>query len=133
MPPIIVPSYAAILAFIYVFLSVRVIRMRGTARVAIGSGGNPRLERLMRVHANFAEYVPLALILLAFLEIQAQSRYLIHGLALTLIVGRAVHAFGVSQDKENFRLRVAGMMLTFAVLLITGLALLINGLRAAFA
>jgi uncharacterized membrane protein YecN with MAPEG domain len=38
-----------------------------------------------------------------------------------------------SQDKENFRLRVAGMMLTFAVLLITGLALLINGLRAAFA
>ena len=133
MTPIIVPTYAAILAFIYVFLSARVIRMRGAARVAIGHGDNPRLERRMRVHANFAEYVPLALILLGFLEMQAQSRYLIHGLALLLIAGRTVHAFGVSQDKENIRLRVTGMTLTFAVLLIAGLALLFNGLRAAFA
>jgi len=132
MTPIIVPTYAAILAFIYVLLSVRVIRMRGAARVAIGHGGNSRLERRMRVHANFAEYVPLALILLAFLEMQAQSRYLIHGLALLLIAGRAIHAFGVSQDKENIRLRVTGMILTFAVLLIAALALLLNGLRAAF-
>jgi hypothetical protein len=130
MTPIIVPAYAAILAFIYIFLSVRVIRMRGAAKVAIGSGGNTRLERRMRVHANFAEYVPLALILLTFLEMQAHSRYLIHILALALIAGRLLHAYGVSQEKEDIRLRVTGMVTTFAVLIVAGIVLLINGLRA---
>ncbi|MEN9842262.1 MAG: hypothetical protein RLZZ612_91 [Pseudomonadota bacterium] len=30
-------------------------------RVAVGDGGHPELLRAMRVHANFAEYVPLSL------------------------------------------------------------------------
>ena len=130
MVPVIVPIYAAILALIFVYLSARVIRMRGIAKVAIGHGGNASLERRMRVHANFAEYVPFALILLTFLEMQAQSRYLIHILALALIAGRSIHAYGVSQEKENIRFRVTGMLTTFAVLIAAGLVLLVNGLRA---
>jgi uncharacterized protein len=132
MTPIIVPAYAAILAFLYIFLSVRVIRMRGRARVAVGSGGNTALERRMRVHANFAEYVPFALILLTFLEMQAQSRYLIHSLALILIAARLIHAYGMSRERENFRIRATGMILTFSVLIVAGVTLLNNGLRAAF-
>ena len=68
MVPAIVPVYAAVLAFIYIVLSVRVIRARRNAKVAIGTKGNAHLERKIRVHANFAEYVPLALLLATFIE-----------------------------------------------------------------
>ena len=37
-------------------------------------------SRAMRVHANFAEYVPLALILVAFAELQGQPAAFVHGL-----------------------------------------------------
>jgi uncharacterized membrane protein YecN with MAPEG domain len=130
MVPVIVPIYAAILALIFVFLSVRVIMLRASAKVAIGHGGNPSLERRMRVQANFAEYVPLALLLLTFLEMQSHSRYLIHILALALLIGRIFHAYTVSQDNENLRLRAVGVLTTFAVLVIAAIVLLLNGLRA---
>ena len=55
----IVPFYASLLAALYFFLSLRVIRMRRRERIALGDGENARLERAIRVHANFAEYVPL--------------------------------------------------------------------------
>jgi uncharacterized membrane protein YecN with MAPEG domain len=132
MTPIIVPTYAAILVLIFVFLSVRVIQMRGSARIGLGHGGNPVMERLIRVHGNFAEYVPLALLLLAFMEMQSHSRYLIHILCVVLVISRIVHVIGVTPVKENLSLRVAGMAGTFLVLGVAAIALLVNGLRAGF-
>jgi uncharacterized membrane protein YecN with MAPEG domain len=132
MTPIIVPTYAAILILFFVFLSARVIRMRGSAKIALGHGGNPAMERLIRVHGNFAEYVPMALLLLAFMEMQSHSRYLIHILCIALVIARIVHAIGVTPVRENFQMRVAGMTGTFLVLGVAAIALLINGLRAGF-
>ena len=132
MTPIIVPTYAAILVLIFVFLSVRVIQMRGSAKIGLGHGDNPVMERLIRVHGNFAEYVPLALLLLAFMEMQSQSRYLIHILCIVLIIARVVHAIGVTPVNENFQMRVASVAATFGVLIVAAIALLINGLRAGF-
>jgi len=60
MIPVIVPAYAAVLAILYIFLSARVIRSRISERVKIGTGGSRIVERRMRIHANFAEYVPVA-------------------------------------------------------------------------
>ena len=130
MIPIIVPTYAAILVLIFVFLSVRVIQMRASAKIGIGTGNDPAMERLIRVHGNFAEYVPLALLLLAFMEMQQQSRYLIHILCIVLIVARIVHAIGVTPVQENFPMRVTSVLATFAVLVIASLALLIHVLLA---
>ncbi len=50
--------YAALLALLFVFLSVRVIGWRRVKRVELGHGDDSQLLRRMRVHANFAEYVP---------------------------------------------------------------------------
>jgi uncharacterized protein len=130
MTPIIVPGYGALLCLIYIYLAIRVIRLRRSGRIGIGTGGNPLLERAMRVHANFAEYVPLALLLLAFVEIQARPKWLVHALCVVLLVGRAVHAYGVSQEREDIRLRSIGVVATFAVLVIAALALLVNAVRA---
>jgi uncharacterized membrane protein YecN with MAPEG domain len=120
----IVPFYAGLLALLFVVLSVRVIRQRRSAKVAIGPGGHPGLERAMRVHANFAEYVPFAVVLLALMELQNAPVFLLHALGLVLLAGRLVHAYGVSQPDENFRFRVSGMMATFVTLLIAALYLL---------
>jgi len=114
--PTIVPFYAALLAALYIFLSARVIRMRVSNRIGLGDGGNPRLQRAIRVHANFSEYVPLALILTVFVEMQHSAPALVHALCLSLLVGRVIHSYAVSEEKEDVRLRVAGMILTFVTL-----------------
>lgn len=116
--------HAALLALLFVGLSVRTIRLRQRSRIAIGDGGDRRLARAARVHANFAEYVPLALLLVYFVESGGAPRPAVHALCAMLLAGRLLHAWGVSQEREDLRFRVAGMALTFAVLALSSLALL---------
>ena len=113
----IVPFYAGLLGLLFVALGVRVIRLRQSEQVALGDGGHESLQRAMRVHANFAEYVPLALILLALAELTGAASLALHGLGLALLGGRVLHAYGVSQPGEDYRFRVAGMGLTFVALI----------------
>lgn len=122
----ITPLYAALLALLFVVLSFRALLLRRKLGVAIGTGENPVLARANRVHANFAEYVPIALLLIAFLEVQVNARLLVHGLCIALIVGRILHAYGVSQVEENFRLRVSGMVLTLGCIISASLRLIIS-------
>jgi len=116
MTVVIVPFYAALLAAFYIFLSVRVVRLRGEEKIGLGDGNNPRLRRAIRVHGNFAEFAPLTIILAAFVEVQQFPPLLVHALCLSLLSGRLIHAYGVSQEKEDYRLRAAGMVLTFAAI-----------------
>jgi uncharacterized protein len=121
---LITPGYAAVFALMFVVLSLRTIRLRRRAKAAIGDGGDPRLARAARVHSNFAEYVPLSLLLIYFLETQTGSGMGIHVLCLMLLAGRSSHAWGVSQVRENYRFRVVGMVLTFTVILSAAFRLL---------
>jgi uncharacterized membrane protein YecN with MAPEG domain len=121
---LITPAYAAVFALLFVALSLRTIRLRRRLRVAVGDGGEPQLLRAARVHSNFAEYVPFALVLIYFLEIEAAGNAWVHGLCLALLAGRLLHAWGVSQVKENYRFRTAGMVLTFTVILSAAFRLL---------
>ncbi len=108
----ITPVYAAILAILFMRLTVRVIKTRRQEKVAIGDGGNIKLQRAIAAHANFAQYAPFGLLLIAFIELQSTPIYIVHIIALTLLIGRLIHAYGVSQAQENFKLRTIGMVLT---------------------
>jgi uncharacterized membrane protein YecN with MAPEG domain len=123
------PIYAAVLALLFVYLSVRTIRLRQRLRVAVGDGGKAELQRASRVHGNFAEYVPLALLLIFFIETEVYSGPMIHILGAALLVGRILHAYGVSHVEENLSFRVSGVVLTFAVIIIAALVLLARALR----
>jgi len=125
------PIYAALLALMFVVLSARTIGLRRRLRVAVGDGGDKGLERAMRVHANFAEYVPLALLLIYFLEMHTRFLTLVHGLCIALIAGRLLHAYGVSQVQEKFIFRQVGMALTFGVIITAAITLLVVGTLAA--
>ena len=85
--------------------------------------------RRVRAQGNFAEYAPLSLILIAFAEIQGLPPLLVHGLGLALLVARGLHAFGLSRTPEDYRFRVTGMSLTFAVLALGAVANLVLSLN----
>jgi uncharacterized protein len=108
--------YASLLVPLFILLSVRVIRWRREAKVAVGDGGDVTLLRRMRVHANFAEYVPFAVLMLALAESLQAPALLLHLCGASLLAGRLSHAYGVSQQPENLRFRVTGMAVTFTVL-----------------
>jgi len=108
--------YASLLAVLFLFLSVRVIGWRRQQRVEIGHGEDVQLLRRMRVHANFAEYAPFTLLLMALAENLGPPHVLVHLVGLTLLAGRAMHAYGLSQTPHILKYRVWGMTLTFAAI-----------------
>ena len=120
------PIYAAFCAFILIHLSLRVIRARRTEKVALGDGGSDRVLRAARTQANFAEYVPMALLLMGLAELQGVPAWAIHLLGLALLTGRLIHAYGVSRSEENFRFRVLGMQLTFLAIAAAAIAILVR-------
>ena len=79
------PLYAALLALLFVALSVRTLRMRRGLGIAVGDAGDARMLRAMRVHANFAEYVPLALVLMYLLDARGLGEAWLHGLGAALV------------------------------------------------
>jgi hypothetical protein len=128
MTPLPITSfYAALLAGLLVWLSIRVIGERRRARIAVGTGEDQGLLRASRAQANFVEYVPMALILVALLEAAGTGPFLLHALGVALLGGRVVHGLGIVRQPEDFRLRQIGMSLTFGVL-IAGAALLLAGI-----
>jgi uncharacterized membrane protein YecN with MAPEG domain len=112
---IVTPLYAGLLAFWFLLLSVRVVNHRRRG-VSLGDGGDPKMLRVIRGHANFAEYVPLALLLMAILELSRISIYVLHALGLTLLVARLLHGYALSFARQFQFGRFWGAALTFVVL-----------------
>jgi len=108
---------AAVLTIIFIKLSFAVIGLRRKNQVGLGSGGHDDLERAIRAHANFAEYVPFGIILIACLELNGAPWWLVAIPGITLIIGRLFHAVGINLPPPDFSKRVLGMKLTFATLI----------------
>jgi len=125
---VITPLYAGILTLLFLVLSYKVIkfRQRGTS---LGDGGDPKLLRVIRGHGNFAEHVPLALLLMVLMELSQFSSYLLHALGIALIVSRLLHAYALSFT-QKFRFgRVWGAGLTFAVLAVEAACCTYHGVK----
>lgn len=120
------PAYAGIFGVVFAFLSMRILLIRRLASVAIGTGDDPRVLGAVRAHGNFSEYVPIVLLLIYVKEAQGGGAVLIHALCLGLLLGRALHAYGVSQVAENYRFRVAGTVLTLVVVIGVSIQLLFD-------
>lgn len=108
--------YASLLALIFLALSIRVIGFRRVVRIGLGDGGDAALLRRVRVHANFAEYVPLCLILIGLAESLRAPTVLLHALGGLLLAARISHAYGVSRQPETFAWRVSGMVGTLTAI-----------------
>lgn len=104
LPPFAVtPLYAALCGLLLLALSFRVIILRGRHHVKIGDGGHDDLQRAIRVQGNFAEYVPLLLILLFMLELSRHAPvWALHILGAMIFIGRICHAIGVETSAHRY-------------------------------
>jgi uncharacterized membrane protein YecN with MAPEG domain len=117
---IVTPLYAGLLTLLFVLLSLRVVKFRQKG-IPLGDGGDPKMLRVVRGHANFAEYVPLALLMMAILELGRSSIYILHAIGIALILSRLLHGYALSYA-TRFRFgRVWGAGLTFVVLAVEAL------------
>ena len=118
MMPHVTLLYAGLLGLGYFWLSWRVIQARGRAQVLLGDGQDAALQRAMRVHGNFAEYVPLILLLMLANELAGAPAPLLHAAGLATLAGRGLHLGAIGGETHRYRLRVAAMLLTFLALVV---------------
>jgi len=105
---------AVALAVVNLWLSIRTGQARTAAKVSIGDGDHPMLKARMRAHANFIEYVPMALILMALIEGNGGNPNLLWIFGIALVIGRILHPFGMERPSPN-PFRITGILLTYVV------------------
>jgi len=109
--------YAGILALMLLALSIRVVIVaRVGANEPYGDGNKSELTPVVRAQGNFIEYVPMAVLLMGFLELMGTSGTLIHSFGIALVVGRALHAIGLKANHGPTFGRLAGAALTWVVI-----------------
>ena len=111
--------FAALLTLLYIVLAIRIIRLRWRERVGIGTGESLPLKAAVRVHGNFAEYVPLGLILLLLMEVNGASELLLFAMGGLLFVARIFHAIGLTKSIGVSIYRTIGVLGTFSMLLLS--------------
>ena len=122
----ITPLYAGLLAILFLALSLRVVQKRSNVSL-----GDPELLRRIRGHGNFAEYVPLILLMMAMLEVGgATPAWLLHLLGATLVVARVLHGIALSYTAKWKFGRFYGTLVTFILLLVLALLCVWRGIAA---
>ncbi|MCL1140615.1 MAPEG family protein [Shewanella pneumatophori] len=122
MPLAISGLYISLTALLTVLLTYRVIKLRRTHKIGIGSAGNESLTLAQRVHGNLLENAPIALLLLVVTELNGSNSIMLHAFGCVWIIARVLHAIGLTQGKGGYHIgRFWGMILTWSV--IVGLAL----------
>lgn len=122
--------YAGLSGLLMLWLAWKVVQVRQRSNIGIGDGGNPDLQRAIRVHANFIEYVPLALIMLLILEVTGTPPGFVHIFGFTLFMSRVLHAHGLSGNSGYSKSRFYGTLGTW--LTVAGMAglLVFSGLMS---
>lgn len=112
--------YAVLGALLLMKFSFNVVRLRMQYRVAYGDGGFSELQSAIRIHGNAVEYIPVALVLLLFMEMNGAETWMVHICGIILIAGRLMHYYGFHH--RLFRWRRARMSATRCALLLMVLA-----------
>ena len=124
--------FAASFTIIYLFLSIRIGYLRGSPVLKLIFKMEEKildfkLQRNIRAHGNFSEYVPLFLILLMLLEtLNVISFYYLLTLCLIFLYGRLAHAICFAFFDHNPFLRISGMICTYLPLLLISVILFLS-------
>src|SRR3989304_3893502 len=93
--------YAAILGLIVIALAINVTAHRVKLRGPLGDGGHAQMRRMIRLHGNAAEYIPLALVLMAIYELNGGWPLGLHIVGIALVAGRLLQTAGMWTDRES--------------------------------
>lgn len=110
--------YGSLFAFFYVFLGMRVVRLRRKYGRGIGYGEHHDLSLAIRVHANAGEQAPITLILLLCYESMQGQAWAVHALGAAFVVARIIHFTGLGFNPGYSFGRFFGTALNYSVMLV---------------
>lgn len=114
--------FAALNVLLMLVLLVPIPRYRRSRKIGLGDGGDAVLARMIRAHGNFVEHAPFALLLLALLELCGLPAIWLWGFGSALLLGRILHAVGLSRSGGYSFGRFTGTALTWLVFVLMALA-----------
>lgn len=120
---------AAASALINIWLAMRVTQRRIGAKVMMGDGGDSVMLARGRAHANFSEYAPFVLILMALIEFARGPSPWLWGMGVVFVLARLAHPIGMDRPAPN-PFRAGGMMATWLVLLVLAVWALVIAYQA---
>ncbi|HEY6870789.1 MAG TPA: MAPEG family protein [Novosphingobium sp.] len=103
---------AAAAAVINFWLGNRIGQLRHRHKISVGTGGNDLLERRMRAQLNFAENVPLILILIGLIEASGKGGVWLAPVGAAVMLGRVLHGLGMDGGSLQWG-RLVGTLTTF--------------------
>jgi uncharacterized protein len=103
-------------AIINIWLAIRVGQKRVSNKVSIGDGGHPPLIARMRAHANFSEYTPYVLILIALIEMATGTTTWLWIVTGIYLLARVAHGIGMDVVDGQSKLRGLGILATMLIL-----------------
>jgi len=122
--PIIIAPYVAVLGLLGAALTINVIARRVRSGVESGDGGLAKLAQAIRAHANFAEHVPLALIVIALAATLGTRPLVVHVLGIALVAARLASAYALNRSLAQSPLRQFGGGMTVLVIIAASAAIL---------
>lgn len=122
--------YAGLLGLLFLLLSFWVVKRRAQFRVMIGEGEAPEMLAAIRAHGNFAEYVPLTLLLMALCELAGVGSLWLHLGGVLLLLGRILHAIGIQIPRAPNMPRLFGTLFFWLSLGMFSVLALVQGLSA---
>jgi hypothetical protein len=118
-------SLAAAAAIINFWLGIRIGRLRHEFKISIGHGGNESLQRRMRAQLNFAEHVPLVLILIGLIEMTGKGGAWLAPVGAVYMLSRVLHAFGMDGGSREWGRMIGTLVNMLATLGFAVVAVLI--------
>ena len=123
--------FASLFTLFYLFLSFRIGYLRGSPVMKLifkmdEEVPASKLDRNVRAHGNFSEYVPIFLVLLMILEISGNASFNYLLLICSIFAyGRLAHAICFAFYDHNPFLRISGMLCTYLSLGVFAIQLLL--------
>ena len=123
--------FAGLLSLLFIGLSAWVMGGRVRGNVLLGDGGKDALQRRIRSHGNFSEYVPMALGLVALLEAGGTRHWIVVSLLTIMLVARLLQPVGMlapENSPRQFACRGGGIIATLLVMLVAAILLIVRAI-----
>ncbi|MCY4344799.1 MAG: MAPEG family protein [Gammaproteobacteria bacterium] len=122
--------YAALMVAILLWLGWGIGQIRGKTQISIGYGESKELAEAGRRYGNFTEHVPLALVLMAIVELNGGHGVFLHIVGALLVLCRIAHPLGLHQDNVSHPLRMIGAGGSLLLTVILGGTALWQGIKS---
>ncbi|WP_028108334.1 MAPEG family protein [Ferrimonas futtsuensis] len=118
MPVKITALYLSLTAILALVLAFRVVRLRRSRKIGVGTGKDKDLTLCVRCHGNLLEYAPLVLLMLGAAELNGADSTWLHLCGGLWVIARVLHPWGLTQGGGGYHPgRFLGTLVTWLVIL----------------